>query len=68
MLKARAAAQGRSLNSYLLELVNRDAEQPTTAEVLDRATRRAEQAATSAVAALDRARGARADELRGGAR
>jgi len=48
-LKARAAARGESLNSYLLELIARDIARPTVAEVLQRAARRAERADTSAL-------------------
>ena len=35
-LKARAASQGKSLNSYMLELVERDVERPTFSEVVAR--------------------------------
>lgn len=59
-LKARAAARGTSLNAYLLDLVERDAGQPTVAEVLARAARRAERATASSVDALADARAARA--------
>ncbi|WP_019808423.1 hypothetical protein [Saccharomonospora halophila] len=55
-------------NSPTLGPIRRDARRLTTAEVLDRSKQRAEQAATSAVAALDRARDERADELCGGQR
>jgi len=48
-LKARAAAQGESLNTYLLDLIERDAARPTVKEVLDRAGRRAEHASASAI-------------------
>jgi len=34
-LKARAAAQGRSLNSLMLEIIHREVERPTLDEVLD---------------------------------
>ena len=40
-LKARAAARGESLNTYLLDLVERDVARPTVKEVLDRAALRA---------------------------
>lgn len=62
-LKARAAARGESLNGYLLDLVSREVERPTTAEVLDRAARRAEHAGASALEALDAARAERDEEL-----
>lgn len=48
-LKARAALRGTSLNTYLLELLNREVATPTIAEVLDRAARRTERATASAV-------------------
>ncbi|MDN5748844.1 MAG: hypothetical protein L0H64_10085 [Pseudonocardia sp.] len=48
-LKARAAARGESLNSYLLDLVQREVARPSVAEVLDRAARRAERATASAL-------------------
>jgi plasmid stability protein len=62
-LKVRAAARGESLNRYLLRLIERDVAQPTVAEVLDRAARRAEQAPSSAVDALDEARREREGRL-----
>ncbi len=62
-LKARAAAQGESLNSYLLDLIAREVARPTVAEVLDRAARRAEVSGTSAVGVLDVARAQRDDHL-----
>ncbi len=68
-LKARAAARGESLNTYLLELIDREVARPTVSEVLERAARRAERAGASAVDILDEARGARDAQLqhRGGA-
>ena len=59
-LKARAAAQGESLNTYLLRLISREAERPTVAEVLDRAARRAERSERSAVEVISDARDDRA--------
>ncbi|MGH2835928.1 MAG: FitA-like ribbon-helix-helix domain-containing protein [Solirubrobacteraceae bacterium] len=35
-LKARAASQGKSLNSYMLEIVEREVERPTFSEVVAR--------------------------------
>jgi antitoxin FitA len=67
-LKARAAACGKSLNSYLLDLVNREAARPTVAEVLDRAARRAERADASALDIVTDARVERDDQLQGGSR
>lgn len=62
-LKARAAARGESLNAYLLDLLDREIARPTVAEVLDRAARRSERAAVSAVDVLDVARSEREDHL-----
>lgn len=56
LLKVRAAARGESLNTYLLDLLERDVERPTVAEVLDRAARRGSPATESAVDALADAR------------
>jgi antitoxin FitA len=63
VLKARAAAQGESLNAYLLELIAREVARPSVAEVLERAARRTERATASAVDALELARSQRDDEL-----
>lgn len=63
VLKARAAARGESLNSYLLNLIQRDVQRPTVDEVLERAARRAERARVSAVAAVDEARQERETNL-----
>lgn len=62
-LKARAAAQGISLNTYLLRVLDREVARPTVAEVLDRAARRSERAAASARDVLEEARSQRDDEL-----
>jgi hypothetical protein len=59
ILKARAAARGESLNTYLLEMIKREVSRPTVAEVLDRAARRAERASASAVDILAAARAER---------
>lgn len=63
-LKARAAARGESLNTYLLELVSREVARPTVGEVLERAARRTERAGASAVDVLDSARSERDEQLR----
>jgi plasmid stability protein len=63
VLKARAAARGKSLNAYLLEIIDREVERPTVAEVLERATRRAEHARTSAVDVIDTIRAERGRQL-----
>jgi antitoxin FitA len=62
-LKARAAARGESLNTYLLRLLQRDVARPTVQEVLDRAARRAEQAQGAAVEVLAEERADREDRL-----
>lgn len=62
-LKARAAACGKSLNAYLLELIDREVARPTAGEVLERAARRAERAQVSAVGILDAARARRDTQL-----
>jgi len=63
-LKARAAAHGESLNSYLLGLITREVARPTVKEVLDRAARRADRATASALPMLDEARAERDDPTR----
>src|SRR5579875_2823027 len=55
-LKSRAAASGRSLNAYLLDLLRREVARPTVRDVLERAARRAEHSTASAVSALQAAR------------
>ncbi|MGC5615055.1 FitA-like ribbon-helix-helix domain-containing protein [Georgenia sp. Z1491] len=62
-LKARAAARGESLNTYLLKLIEQEVARPTAAEVLDRAASRSERATASAVTVLDEARAQREGEL-----
>ncbi|MDQ4010581.1 MAG: hypothetical protein M3228_07785 [Actinomycetota bacterium] len=62
-LKARAAARGESLNTYLLELINREVTRPTVSEVLDRAARRAERGNVSALELVAAARAEREDQL-----
>ena len=63
VLKARAAASGQSLNTYLLELINREVARPTVGEVLERAARRAERAEVSALGLVDAARSQRDEQL-----
>ncbi|MGL5866112.1 MAG: FitA-like ribbon-helix-helix domain-containing protein [Dermatophilaceae bacterium] len=58
-LKARAAARGQSLNSYLLDVIDREIARPTVAEVMQRAARRTERATVSAVDIVTAARGDR---------
>jgi antitoxin FitA len=62
-LKARAAAKGESLNTYLLKLLERDVARPSVAEVLDRAARRAERSGDPAIDTLRAAREERDAEL-----
>lgn len=64
VLKARAAARGQSLNSYLLGVLAREVARPSVAEVLDRAARRTERAKASALETVNTARSQRDAELR----
>jgi plasmid stability protein len=66
-LKARAAERGESLNTYLLELIARDVAQPTVADVLSRAARRAERANMSSLGIVAANRDERDDQLTRGA-
>ncbi len=59
-LKARAATAGKSLNSYLLDVLTREVERPTVAEVLDRAARRMRQSAVSSLGEVHAGRAERA--------
>ncbi len=63
VLKARAAARGESLNTYLLALIEREVACPPVEEVLARAARRAERATMSALEAVHEARVEREDHL-----
>lgn len=63
VLKARAAARGQSLNSYMLELIEREVARPTVAEVLERAARRTERATESAVKVVHAARDQRDERM-----
>lgn len=63
-LKARAASRGESLNTYLLDLIEREVARPTVGEVLDRAVQRADRASASAVELIDEAREERGAEPR----
>lgn len=63
-LKARAAARGESLNTYLLGLIIREVAQPTVAEVLNRAAARTERASMSAVDVVHADREERDERLR----
>lgn len=65
VLKARAAARGQSLNSFLLEVLSRELSRPSVAEVLDRAAARAEQSTGSAAQDIREAREERDREMDG---
>ena len=56
VLKARAARAGKSLNSYLLDVLEREVARPTLDEVLDRVQQRAERSPVSALEEVQRAR------------
>jgi plasmid stability protein len=58
-LKSRAAALGKSLNAYLLELIDREVARPTVDEVLTRAAARTERATASALQVIDATRAER---------
>lgn len=62
-LKARAASEGKSLNTYLLDMIEREVARPTAAEVFERAARRAERATTSAVDIIHAMRAERDEQL-----
>lgn len=62
-LKARAASRGQSLNSYMLDVIEREVSRPTVAEVLERAAARNEHASASALDALHTARRERDEQL-----
>ncbi len=62
-LKARAAARGESLNTYLLTVLTREAATPTVAEVLHRAASRTERATGSAMDVMAAARADREVQL-----
>ncbi len=62
-LKARASARGESLNTYLLNLLERDVARPSVAEVLDRAAGRAERADDPSIETLRAVREDRDEEL-----
>jgi len=53
VMKARAAARGQSLNTYLLEILGREAVRPSVAEVLERAAKRAGGSTVSSLDVVD---------------
>ena len=63
VLKARAASRGQSLNSYLLDLLEREAARPSMAEVLERVRHRVEMADVSSVEVISEARAERDAQL-----
>lgn len=62
-IKAKAAARGESLNTFLLKMLDREASRPTAAEVFERAARRSEQLNISTVELLDETRSEREENL-----
>lgn len=62
-LKARAAARGESLNTYLLKLIERETTRPAVDEVLDRAAARTERAQASALDSIHAGRVDRDEQL-----
>lgn len=62
-LKARAAAEGVSFNTYLRRMLAQEADRPTRAEVLARARLRSERAEVSSAAVVREARDARTGHL-----
>jgi len=62
-LKARAADRGESLNAYLLDVIAREVERPTVAEVLRAAASRAERSAASTVEIVAAMRAEREAEI-----
>ncbi|WP_372698191.1 hypothetical protein [Arthrobacter sp. JSM 101049] len=63
VLKARAAEQGESLNTYLLKLIAREVARPTAAQVLERAARRLERGPGPTLEVLGEARRERDENL-----
>ena len=56
VLKARAAKAGKSLNSYLLDVIEREVSRPTLDEVLERVQQRAERSPVSSLEVVQQAR------------
>lgn len=65
ILKARAAEAGKSFNTLLVELLEREASRPTVSQVLERAAMYAGRGTSgpSSVELLEESRGERDDEL-----
>ena len=62
-LKARAARAGKSLNSYLLDVIEREVSRPTFEEVLERIAQRSERSPVSSRDLIRAAREQRAESL-----
>jgi plasmid stability protein len=56
VLKARAARAGKSLNSYLLDVIEREVSRPTLDEVFERVQQRSERSPVSSLKAVQQAR------------
>ncbi len=56
VLKSRAASAGKSLNSYLLDVIEREVSRPTVDEVLERVQQRSERSPVSSLEAVQHAR------------
>lgn len=60
-LKARAARAGKSLNSYLLDVIEREVARPSFEDVLERVSHRSERSPVSSLTSVQRARDERTD-------
>jgi plasmid stability protein len=56
VLKSRAAKAGKSLNSYLLDVIEREVSRPTLDEVFERVQQRSERSPVSSLKAVQQAR------------
>jgi len=56
VLKSRAARAGKSLNSYLLDVIEREVSRPTLDEVFERVQQRSERSPVSSLKAIKRGR------------
>ena len=56
VLKTRAARAGKSLNSYLLDVIEREVSRPTLDEVCERVQQRSERSPVSSLKAVQQAR------------
>lgn len=62
VLKARAARAGKSLNRYLLDVIDREVARPTLDEVLERVQQRAEKSPVSSLDVIEEARDQRSSD------